>query len=167
MRGLRRAVVVTQLLFDRQAQILDQVETISNLPRRGRALLGGLGVESAPVTTDNLDRRMSAVSQAATVFAERSWSTSTTSRRSRSTTIVPYRLPFNQLQSVDPDHPERAYPEEAAWRPGCAGSCHRPAVAPNAASSVRQVALPRQDPIGLMARASATRRVCLAWGMKA
>ena len=59
VRGLRRAVVVTQLLFDRQAQILDQVETVSDLPRRRRALPGGPSVEAAPVTTDNLDRRMS------------------------------------------------------------------------------------------------------------
>jgi hypothetical protein len=56
--GSRWPVIVTQLLFDRQAQVLDQVEAIGDLPCRRGTLPGGLSIQTAPITADNLDRRM-------------------------------------------------------------------------------------------------------------
>jgi hypothetical protein len=51
-------VIAAQLLFDGLPQVLYQVETVSHLPCLRRALPGRLGIEAAPVSTDNLDGGM-------------------------------------------------------------------------------------------------------------
>ena len=77
-----------QLLFDSLAEVLDQMKAVSDLPRLRRPLAGSLSIEAAAIPADDLDFRMLAQPRAV-ASAERSDNTSTTSRRSRSTMIVP------------------------------------------------------------------------------
>jgi hypothetical protein len=77
-----------QLLFDSLAEVLDQMKAVGDLPRLRRPQADSLSIEAAAIPDDDLDFRV-LLSQRAVASAERSDNTSTTSRRSRSTMIVP------------------------------------------------------------------------------
>ena len=47
-----------QLLFDSLAEVLDQMKTVSDLPRLRRPPAGSLSIEAAAIPADDLDFRM-------------------------------------------------------------------------------------------------------------
>ena len=72
----------------RLPEVLEQMETVGDLPRLRSPFACALGVEPGAVPTDHLDRRMP-FEPLGVEAAERSDNTSTTCRRSKSTITVP------------------------------------------------------------------------------
>ena len=87
-RTCRKTSRAAELRLNGLAQVLHEMKTVGDLPRLRRAFLRALGERTAAIPTDDLDARMPlepAHSHACVTFREKM----STSRRSKSTTMVP------------------------------------------------------------------------------